>query len=161
GGQLAGEPAAVLVAPQQFGGGAVGGDSDDPEVGLGVLLHIFEVFAGAGDDEVLAGQGLGVKAGGDGAQHLAGVQILRHLFFPQQAADVAAVALVPAQAVHVGGGLFHFLHKGGSQDVFHRLNLSCSAHSFRIPAPGGTIPRPPACRSGGSTRPTPRPEAWS
>ena len=35
-----------------------------------------------------------------------------------------AVSLVPAETVHICGGLHHFLHKGRSQNVFHFLASS-------------------------------------
>ena len=131
GGQLGGELAAVLVAPQQLGGGAVLGDADDAQIVLRVLLHILEVFAGAGDDKVLADEGSGVKAGGDGADDVVHVQVLGNLGLAEQVADIAAVALVPAHAVHVGGGALHLLHKGSGQNIFHCVSSLLSHISWR------------------------------
>ena len=52
--KFGGELAAVGVAPQQLGSLSVGSDADDAQVGLGIGVHVLEVFAGAGDNENLA-----------------------------------------------------------------------------------------------------------
>ena len=53
-GQLAGELAAVTVAPKKLCGATVGRDTDQTEIGLGIALDVFEVLAGTGDKEALA-----------------------------------------------------------------------------------------------------------
>ena len=123
-GQLACESAAVGVAPEQLGGRAVLGDSYDAEIVFGVELNVLEVFARSGDDEYLADKRLRVKAGRDSSDNFCEVEIFADFLFVEHIAYVAAVSLVPAEAVHVGCGLHHFLHKGRSQNVFHFLASS-------------------------------------
>ena len=111
-GQLACESAAVGVAPEQLGGRAVLGDSYDAEIIFGVELNVFEVFARSGDDEYLADKRLRVKAGRDSSDNFCEVEIFADFLFVAHIAYVAAVSLVPAETVHICGGLPHFLHKG-------------------------------------------------
>ena len=123
-GQLACESAAVGVAPEQLGGRAVLGDSYDSEIVLWVELNVLEVFARSGDDEYLADKRLRVKPGRDSSDNFCEVEIFADFLFVEHIAYVAAVSLVPAEAVHVGCSLHHFLHKGRSQNVFHFLASS-------------------------------------
>ena len=55
--ELGGEPAAVLIAPQQLGSLAVGCNTDDAQIGFRIIVDILKVFAGTGDDEDLADNG--------------------------------------------------------------------------------------------------------
>ena len=117
--QFGGELAAVLVAPQKLRGAAIRGDADDAQLGFRVIADVLKILAGAGDDEDLSRQGLCVEADGDSADDMIQIQIDSHHLFVQHIADVAAVALIPAQAVHIGGGFLHFLHKRSVIDIMH------------------------------------------
>lgn len=65
--ELRGKLASVLITPQQLGGLTIGSDANDAQIGLGIGIHVLEVFASACDDENLADDGGGIKAQGDGA----------------------------------------------------------------------------------------------
>ena len=119
-GQLGSEFAAVLIAPKEFRRGAVLSDTDDAEIGFGIALHVFEIFASARDDENLTDERRGVEARRNGAENFREVEIFRHFLFVEQIADIAAVPFVPAKTVHIGGGLAHFLHKGRFENVLSR-----------------------------------------
>ena len=117
--QFARELAAVLIAPKQLRGRAVGGDADNAEVRFRVVLYVFEIFARTGDHEELADQGLRVKAGRDRADDVVQIEILPDLFFIEHDADIAAVALVPAEAVHILCRRAEFFQKRRVKNVFH------------------------------------------
>ena len=57
-------------------------------------------------------EGLCLEADGNTTDNLLQVEIFHHFVFIQHIADIAAVALVPAQTVHICGCFSHFLHKG-------------------------------------------------
>ncbi len=134
GGQLAGEAAPVGVTPQELGRRAVPVQPEEPQVVLRVALYVLEVLARAGDQEIPPGQGGDGEPRGDLPQDPAQVQVRAHLVLVQQQADVAAVALVPAQPVHVGGGMYHFLQKRRAQNILHGdgLPLSLSRRGNRV-----------------------------
>ena len=117
--ELGGEFAAVGVAPQQLSSLTVGSNANDAQIGFRVCVHILEILAGSGDDEDFADDSGGVKAQRDGTDDAPQVEVLGDFIGIQQVADIAAVALVPAQTVHIRGGFPHFLHKGSSHNVFH------------------------------------------
>ena len=102
----------VFEAPQKLSILPILGNADNAQIGFGVGNDVLKILPRAGDDKDLPRQSVGIKAQRDGADDLMHIQILGNLFGIQQVADVATVALIPAKAVHVGGGLFHFLHKG-------------------------------------------------
>ena len=93
-GQLGSEFAAVLIAPKEFRRGAVLSDTDDAEIGFGIALHVFEIFASARDDENLTDERRGVEARRNGAENFREVEIFRHFLFVEQIADIAAVPFV-------------------------------------------------------------------
>ena len=127
-GKFRGGSAAVLEAPQKLDVLAALADADDAEVALGILFHVLEVLARTRDDEDLAFERGSVEVNfidaheRDDALHFGEVEIFRDFFLFQQIANVAAVSLVPAEAVHIGGGFTHFAHEGRSQDIFHFLS---------------------------------------
>ncbi len=112
GGEFGGKLSAVGVAPQQFRSLTVGSDADNAQIALGVGIHILKILARAGDDEDFARNRGHVKAQRDGAPDCIQVKVLPYFGFVQQIADVAAIALIPAKAVHIRGSFPHFLHKG-------------------------------------------------
>ena len=97
---IGGKLATILVAPQQFGGLAVFCDTHDTQIGLGITVNILEILAGAGDDKNLTDDRSGIKAQRNRANHIVQIQVFPYFLGIQQVADVAAVALVPAEAVH-------------------------------------------------------------
>ena len=123
GGKLGGEFASVLVAPQQLGSLAILGNADDAQIGFGITLDVLEILAGTGDDKDLTDDGSGIKAQRNGADDMVQVEVLSYFIGIQQAADVAAVALIPAKTVHICSGFPHLLHKGSSQNILHSKPL--------------------------------------
>ena len=119
GGELAGELTSVGVAPEQLGVFAAVHDAHQAEVHVGGVLDVLEIFAGAGDEEILALQLGSLEAGGNGAQDVADIEVLLDLGLVEQQGDVAAVALIPAVVVHVGGGADHLHQEGSGENVFH------------------------------------------
>ena len=109
--KLRGELAAVREAPKDLRFRAVVRKADNAEVFCGIVLHVLEILARAGDEEVPPLQRRGGKAGGDGAQDVLRIHIFRDLRLVQQDGNVAAVALVPAVVVHVRRRADHFRHK--------------------------------------------------
>ena len=134
GGQLAGEPAAVRVTPQQLGGLPVPGDTEQAQVFCRVILYVLEILPGAGDEEILPRQGGGLKAGGDFPCHAVHIQILAHLGLVQQQADVAAISLVPAVGIHIGRGAHQFHQEGRGQNILHAVQplLLRTSASYRF-----------------------------
>ena len=47
------------------------------------------------------------------------VEIFGNLFLIKQVADISAVSLVPAEAVHIGSCITHFFYKWRFKNVFH------------------------------------------
>ena len=119
GGELAGKLPAVRKAPQQFRLSAVFRQPHDAQVHVRGVLHVFEIFARAGDQEVFSRKLRLGEARGDHAQDTGSIQVFPDFRFIQHQAYVAAVALVPAVGVHVGDGTDHFHHKGRGQHILH------------------------------------------
>ncbi len=130
--QLAGELAAVGIAPEELGILAVSGDTEQAKVARGIILHVLEILAGAGHEEVHTGEARSGKARRDHAQHLVDVDILGNVLFVETQADVAAVALIPAVGVHIGCGADHFHQERGSQNVFHVFFLQIIVRIFLL-----------------------------
>ena len=110
--QFAGKSAAVLPAPEKFRRFAVRGDLDDAEVVRGVLLHVLEIFARAGYQKVFPRENIRLESHGDLAEAALRIEILFHFLLFQKVTDIAAVSLVPAEAVHVAARLADFFHEG-------------------------------------------------
>ena len=119
--ELGGELAPVGEAPEQLGGLAAVGQPHQTQVHVRGVLDVLEIFSGAGDQEILSVQLRASKARGDLPQDLVGVHIVGNLGLAEQQAHIAAVPLVPAVVIHIGGGADHLHHPGSSQNVFHCL----------------------------------------
>ena len=94
-----GRAAAGFVAPEEAKGMGIF-DADDAEVRLGVLLAVLEIFAGAGDHEILADEGRKVAIGiGEGAEVAIKRADLGDFFFGGDIGKVSAVPFIPAMVV--------------------------------------------------------------
>ena len=112
--------AAVRETPEKLRGFAAVRQAHKAEIDLRRVLHVLEVLARTGDEEVLSVQFRAREARRDIAQNSA-VRIFLNVGFVQQQTDVAAVALVPAVVIHIGGSADHLHHPRSCQNIFHAL----------------------------------------
>ena len=155
-----GKPASVFIAPEQLCVLPVIRNTDKAQICLRVAVHILKILAGAGDQKIFSDQSRRIKPQRQRAQDVRCIQIFLRLSFIQQQADIAAVTLIPAQSVHIGGGLPHLRQKRSRKNIIHFLIPSYSEFHFHICGPPAATDHPPAHRSGGSIHPRFRRRAW-
>ena len=107
------------VAPEKISLLALFLQPHNAQVHIGSVLHVLEILARAGNQEIPAVQFRGGEAGGDGAQDGFRVQVFGNVLFFQHQTDIAAVTLVPGVAIHIRDGADHFHHERRFQNVFH------------------------------------------
>lgn len=118
GGKLGGESAAVREAPEKLRRFAAVCQPHKAEVHLRGELHVLEILARAGDEEVFTLQRRAGKARGNLPQNLA-VHRIGCFAILQQQAHIAAVALVPAVVVPIRYRADHLHHPRRCQNILH------------------------------------------
>ena len=91
------------------------------EVRRRVILHVLEILARAGHEEVLPIQRFRAKTGRYRALDGAQIDIFRKVFLVQKDGNVAAVALIPAVGIHIRAGAHQLCEPGRGQNVLHAL----------------------------------------
>ena len=84
--KLTGELAAVREAPEELRSLTAVGETHKTQVHIRRILHVLEILAGAGDQEVLALQRGSGETGGNGTQDSVAIQIFLDLCLIQQQA---------------------------------------------------------------------------
>ena len=109
--KLACEFTSVGKAPEKLCSLAVPADSDNAEVGGGIVVDVLEVLSGSGDKEYLSDKALCPEADRDGSDDVVYIKIVCDLVGIKKAADISAVSFIPAEPIHISRRIAYFFNK--------------------------------------------------